>query len=131
MSFSDLYLKDHLLLSGTDPIAQLSKSLELLAEQKRNASSLPSSQRKAQLKRLNALEAKRTRRLEFLRTLAEGETRETLEIPRQLQHSLDMLYNSSQSEALKDCLKASGITLIQGPPGKRYFSSETRNGCVN
>lgn len=38
-------------------------------------------------------------------------------IPALLQTELHRRYNASQMQALNDCLKLQGITLIQGPPG--------------
>eukprot|EP01071_Lankesteria_metandrocarpae_P002832 Lankesteria_metandrocarpae@DN2585_c0_g1_i3.p1 len=45
------------------------------------------------------------------------EEEENLQIPPTLLTALQDLYNDSQFAALKECLKISGVTLIQGPPG--------------
>eukprot|EP00917_Polyrhabdina_sp_WS-2016_P024767 GHVP01053500.1.p1 GENE.GHVP01053500.1~~GHVP01053500.1.p1 ORF type:complete len:651 (-),score=133.53 GHVP01053500.1:488-2419(-) len=42
---------------------------------------------------------------------------ERLLIPSKLKAELERRYNESQMQALQECLKSKGITLIQGPPG--------------
>ncbi|EPR58194.1 RNA-directed RNA polymerase [Toxoplasma gondii ME49] len=44
-------------------------------------------------------------------------TCQQLFISSKLRESLHQLYNASQLDALNDCLKIQGVTLIQGPPG--------------
>lgn len=117
MSFPDILLKDDLVLSGEDPIAQCLKGLEQLEEQKKWLVNQPVATRRVHMRRIQAMEKKRLKRLADLRHRSELETKDTLEIPHQLTCKLEQLYNDSQMAALKDCLKAQGITLIQGPPG--------------
>ncbi|KAK6589089.1 hypothetical protein RS030_233544 [Cryptosporidium xiaoi] len=40
-----------------------------------------------------------------------------MKIPTVLEKKLESIYNPSQMEALRECLKYNGISLIQGPPG--------------
>jgi hypothetical protein len=47
----------------------------------------------------------------------EKATCESFDIPSMLKRKLEELYNQSQLQAINDCLKTSGITLVQGPPG--------------
>eukprot|EP00923_Selenidium_pygospionis_P019627 GHVN01034263.1.p1 GENE.GHVN01034263.1~~GHVN01034263.1.p1 ORF type:complete len:265 (+),score=42.02 GHVN01034263.1:110-904(+) len=61
---------------------------------------------------------KKRQRLAAKKSLLEKKEREKLEVPDSLMHAMEALYNETQLAALKDCLKATGITLIQGPPVK-------------
>lgn len=127
MSFPDIILKDDLVLSGEDPIAECLNGLEQLEEQKKWLANQPIAIRKTHLKRILTMEKKRLKRLAELRHRAELEIKDTLEIPYKLMRKLEELYNESQMSALRDCLKAQGITLIQGPPGKREKRDRTRD----